>query len=105
MSREFDFQIEALEAQLECLRQQKRDAREEARNLRKPKRRCGHEPMKAFRVGEQDWRCSHCGLIGRWGPTWMYYGCLLCRKCGCEPAIEFVACSEKCADALEKAAA
>lgn len=55
----------------------------------------GHAQISDFKRGDR-WICSACGKIGKWGPTWGYYGALGCRKCGQEPVIEFVACSDAC---------
>lgn len=57
---------------------------------------CGHTPMSAFKAGGL-WKCSGCGVEARWGESWSYHGALGCHKCGQEPVIDFVACSEACA--------
>lgn len=57
--------------------------------------RCGHIPTSDFRSGPK-WICSGCGKVGKWGETWTYFGAIGCRKCGQEPVIHFVACSESC---------
>jgi hypothetical protein len=57
--------------------------------------RCGHIPTSDFRSGRK-WICSGCGRVDMWGETWSYFGAIGCRKCGQEPVIDFVACSEAC---------
>ncbi len=47
------------------------------------------------------WICSHCGERQKWGPTWSYYGNYECRVC-CVAQIDWVACSDECAQALHR---
>lgn len=54
-----------------------------------------HHPVRHYKVGDE-WRCSGCGKVERWSEEWSYYGAIGCTKCGCEPVIDFVACSEAC---------
>src|SRR5688572_30021962 len=56
---------------------------------------CRHGVLSDFKVGAK-WKCSGCGRVGAWSHSWSYFGCLSCRKCRSEPAIEFVACSQAC---------
>lgn len=70
----------------------------------KPASKCDqHWNLGHFKVGAHEWQCSHCGRISVWRESWSYYGMLACRKCHAEPAIEYVACSDACAQALVKA--
>ena len=57
---------------------------------------CSHLTVSAHKSGK-DWRCSGCGKVAKWGPTWQWFGAIECKKCGAEP-IEFVACSDACVD-------
>ena len=57
--------------------------------------KCEHRPMSAFKNGAH-WRCSGCGTVAAWSDTWSRFGAIACHKCGQEPVIEFVACSDTC---------
>lgn len=57
--------------------------------------RCSHAQMSDFKSRGQ-WVCSGCGKTSAWGDSWGYYGAIGCRKCGQEPIIEYVACSDAC---------
>lgn len=57
---------------------------------------CGHIPMRDFKASAHEWICSGCGKVGVWDDGWSYFGALGCLKCGLEPVIHFVACSEVC---------
>jgi hypothetical protein len=70
-----------------------------ARVIRK---RCKHRPIRDFKVGDE-WRCTECGRTGKWGDGWEYFGAFGCRKCGDEPAIEAVTCSEACRQKFDAA--
>ena len=69
-----------------------------------PRKPCRHKSAAAFSVvthaGIRLWTCSSCGKQASWGPSWGYFGAAGCRKCGAEPAIEWVSCSEECAQKL-----
>lgn len=66
------------------------------------KRDHSHRPMSAFsrplnaRTRTLVWTCSVCGIQDVWRETWEYLGSLSCHKCGIEPAIDAVICSEAC---------
>lgn len=60
---------------------------------------CSHLTVASHKSGDK-WRCSGCGKLAKWGPTWQWYGAIECRRCGAEP-IEFVVCSEACIDAVK----
>jgi hypothetical protein len=57
---------------------------------------CAHIPTSDFKASPREWICSGCGKVGAWNDNWSYFGAIGCRKCGQEPVIEFVACSEAC---------
>ncbi len=57
---------------------------------------CGHHSMSDFKASAHEWVCSGCGRVGLWNNAWSYFGAIGCRKCGQEPVIDFVACSESC---------
>lgn len=56
---------------------------------------CGHIPTDDFKSGAQ-WICSGCGKVSKWTDEWEWIGQIGCRKCGQEPVVTFVACSEAC---------
>lgn len=60
---------------------------------------CDHKIPADHRRGE-DWICSRCGKVGRWGPSWGYYGNVECMRCGWAQ-IDFVWCSDACRGELE----
>ena len=62
---------------------------------RRQRQPCTHGPITDFKQGGK-WICSACDKIDSWSYLWSYYGQLFCQKCGCEPAIELVACSDEC---------
>jgi hypothetical protein len=57
---------------------------------------CAHIPTSDFKASPREWICSGCGKVGAWNDNWSYFGAIGCRKCGQEPVIDFVACSEAC---------
>lgn len=57
---------------------------------------CAHIPTSDFKASPREWICSGCGKVGAWNDKWSYFGAIGCRKCGQEPVIDFVACSEAC---------
>ena len=61
---------------------------------------CTHRSLSDFKQGGK-WICSACDKIDSWSYLWSYYGQLFCKKCGCEPAIDYVACSDDCRRLLE----
>lgn len=61
-------------------------------------KRCRCLSCAETRVGAHEWRCSGCGKVDVWRHGWSYYGCVSCRRCKSEPGIEYVACSDACAD-------
>jgi hypothetical protein len=64
------------------------------------RKKCRHYPIQHFKVSETEWRCSMCKREGVWTDDWSYFGSIGCRKCASEPAVELVACSDKCRVAL-----
>lgn len=99
---ELERQIEALSTKLQGLRAKRAASILERRKTQILKRKCGHSPLRDFKVSEHVWKCSICGRESSWGPTWASFGCLSCRKCGDEPAIEAVVCSSACMDHFER---
>ena len=62
---------------------------------------CSHKIMENHKtVSGNYWVCSNCGHYGLWNENWSYWGNYECRKCQ-RTAIDWVACSDKCAQALE----
>lgn len=98
--QQLDKQIEDVSKRLRELRRQRSEFVLPERRTRVVKRQCRHGLMSEFKVTLHEWRCSNCGYEGVWNNNWSYFGALSCRKCGCEPAIEFVVCSDKCRRAL-----
>jgi len=63
---------------------------------------CPHKTIEDHKVkmGEHFyWVCTNCGEYGRWNVKWSYWGSYECRKCQ-TAAIDWVACSDKCAERL-----
>lgn len=61
---------------------------------------CAHKTLHDFTAihlagGRRKWRCSGCGKVDTWGPTWGYFGSIECKKCWMAE-IEWVACSKGC---------
>jgi hypothetical protein len=46
--------------------------------------------------GKQIWRCSKCGTVSPWTPTWRWYGSWVNKKTKQEPDVQRVYCSEAC---------
>jgi len=68
---------------------------------------CTHKTMTDHVTGKSDdgrnlWRCSNCGAVDVWGDTWGYHGNVECPTCW-TAAIDSVACSKSCAEALAAA--
>ena len=62
---------------------------------------CGHGRVSDFKRNGQ-WVCSHCGKSDAWSDSWAYHGLAECKVC-LAPAIDYVACSDKCRDAMNEA--
>lgn len=65
---------------------------------------CTHKTMADHVTDKTDdgrnlWRCSNCDKVDVWGETWSYHGNVECPMCW-TAAIDFVACSKSCAEAL-----
>lgn len=99
---ELDDQIEKASQRLRELRRKRAELVVPARRALVVKKACRHQPLAHFKISENEWRCSACKREGVWTDSWSYLGCISCRKCHAEPAIELVACSDKCIAALEK---
>jgi hypothetical protein len=56
--------------------------------------------MSEFKASAHEWICSGCGKVDVWRDSWQYFGALGCRRCGQEPVIDFVTCSDACRDAF-----
>ena len=75
---------------------------DEQKLVRVRRRGCKHRPIRDFKVGDE-WRCTECGHIGKWSEGFEYFGAIGCRKCGDEPAIEAVTCSDACRQKFDQA--
>lgn len=97
-----DDRIDRTEAQLRKLKKQRADVAAGVQKIQRVKQKgCRHQPLRYFKVDDKNWRCSVCGGIGMWTDSWSSFGAIGCRKCGAEPAIEAVVCSDKCKDELD----
>ena len=64
---------------------------------------CKHKSVNDFSRGSSNgriWECSQCGTQGPWDKNWSYFGLIECPKCWA-PDIEWVACSDECANVLK----
>jgi len=46
------------------------------------------------------WSCTNCGKTEKWGTEWSNWSNIECVRCS-QAAIDWVACSDKCADVLK----
>jgi len=74
------------------------------RNAPRP---CTHKTRKDHSFDGQGagsprlWICGVCGIVAPWGPGWMYYGNIECKRCGWTD-IEHVWCPECAPDSAEE---